>query len=930
MSNDFEDEMMTLTDDEAGDETSNQPGVQPGVQPSEEPAASSAAGSSTNDLPVRDDDDDDDDDEGGGGPRAVKFAKKFTIPLSSSHKKSAEDAVLELTPKLSKFIPEGKTASTMNWNLTTRHFNRDNERNNSNIGSFVLNAANNSEITTKRIHKAMERAHKSDTDVSGSYCLASNYDTMRLGFCLNNLHDMIASIIPSIGSFKLTPCQRLASAMVFQPMPEDIAASIEKEIAIGDPDQGTSCQFEHILSLGISPGCLPKFRFLNYAPGTGKTIIAIAACFSVICDDREWDKFKIAYKITHASSLFDQESGLVERVESVKLCKDLARLVLFQVPEALIDQWTNTLQDAARSAFKLYGKEIVVWSYQARQTKDPSKSLEAALNSGQCVFYVISQETRCRNVVRDHPHINYAICVMDEVTPKSGQRDDPKKFSQPACTLIINATVSNISRVCGVAGHHPLSYVFRGDWRSLSTFRDYDSGCSRLRQAARCCLLTHMFSPPDWLRKMVGKDGVEWMPPGTIVHRMTLQSVRSLQAKLYDSDLVKISLTDLFRLQLASDNYTPDHVFNQKSELIQGADAANERHEEIRKSFVTYLNEWISIRTAEWIASWISSIQKPEYMTDVGFETEKGRLKTAMLSLIDRVIKFRDAALACVDPNEVVEDAITLDDIELADRVIMSCCGKVMSRKAILEILKRGSMGITPKCPLCRHLLRSVKIGSGSVASSSSSSDTTTTPDVYDGLFVDVSLETVQNNLGHLSENDKLRSSIQWFKSKVTQQPGTLEGIAALLRLLANMKHNLRALVIVKEPHRTSNGSKREMIQKFRDRIPSNFNMQLIDGTSRDAGRSRDYKNMSKSGPHILFLFSSEYSSSSTVAGMDLHMTDVTIFESLNGASDQVVQAVGRCLRRKSTKQDTLKHIVILESARLYRRRDFRYDYRGE
>jgi hypothetical protein len=641
----------------------------------------------------------------------------------------------------------------------------------------------------------------------------------------------------------------------------------------------------------------------------------VAATVAALCDSKRWESLVEVYVQRKRDQLLDFRSGLLHvSTVSKEAVKRPARLALFLVPDQLIQQWGERLMSIRKAAFKKYGIRVCVWAKTQNLSHPDSEhpvSMERASKLSNPVFWVVSEQPSGRYAERDHPNVDYGVRVYDELTASVGSRDDPRLFSNPITNLVVNATLYNMASMTGKASHHPLSYFFDGNWTQLSDVSKF-----RASQPARCRALTYLCSPPDWLRSLIGADSTTRMPAGIQLHRLCLAK-KTVQTELIGSDLLKMTAFEVFCGQINTNvrglnemgaNLLHDKVRSPLKSLLSGSS--------INQKAVDVLSQIVASCDTDWMIALASHRHSFSCESDV-----KGGLDR----LTTRLQSFLETATACLDPNEdAVEDAVTLESIPVEKRIILSCCGKLADRDSIISLLSRRK-STTPKCPLCRTSLDLVGItsSSSSVEDASKASGSSTQLSVYESLFTDLSKESVIARFSHLPIDQQIGCGIQWFKDTLKTPPGTMQGIAALLTLVSDLKPALRALVVVKEPpqHLSSlalDTAKKTLLELFRKSLPSNFNVSLISarGKSTQTAVARYKSTAPTNEVLLLFLKEGVNQSDSTVAGLDLPMTSLTIFESKRGASSSLVQAVGRSLRMQSDPQQRSehKHIVILES----------------
>lgn len=824
----------------------------------------------------------------------------------------------------------------------------------SNLGYVLECSRNDTKHSIQFIHSKMRESNAYDTRPSDPFVMQSNCMQVTLRFAIKHFRVLLNSVVSDFGTFQLTPAQRLAAAMLLRPIdvprrtivkapsnPSDLRLAMqmcghERERRLGSDGVYRDVEredkingpvlYKTVVNMCIREGTLPNMLFCNPATGTGKTAITIAAVLSAICDDDNYERLVKTYRDNTSAVARGVYTGIEEtKCDDEVIVKQLARAAVFLVPEGVITQWKVHLESVRKAAMTKYGKNIKIWAEESRRTAKSAqeRSMKLALESPDPVFWVMSEQNRCQRLLKEYrSSIDYAVCVMDEQTAKSGTRQNPYNiFSQPVTSILTQATLGHLSRF-DMSSHHPVTYVFGGTYQST-----YKSGYYDTNRAARCCTLVHMCSFPDWLTETVFSSVVDKMPLGCHMHSIALRA-DTIQSRLYNCDLIEVPLAEIFKVQVTAGNSIPSYSTSVSGSVMTVLDALmNDAKKLLGKSksvsqrFVDFLRSWVEEHDNDWVQNtFVPSFQRLEWMTDVQFEREKTATVGWVERLKSKVQTFRETALSCVDETQVVECAVSLDEIPIERRVIINCCFKVVDREMIFELLKRDSS--QQKCPYCRKRFSSLKVSSAAQPSSSSSSSSNSTSDqarirneIYESLFTDLSLEAVKAQFDHLPLNDRIGASIQWFREKVSRRPpGTSEGIAALLTLASHIKPDVRALVIVKDPPVLQDRAyaRSQMLEKFVSKLPLNFNVALIDGTMKAIKKADDYKDPKNKNPHVLFLFLNS-DGKSTVSGMDLSMTDITFFETSQSGGDGLVQAAGRCLRTSSSSQPTYKHLVTIK-----------------
>ena len=368
--------------------------------------------------------------------------------------------------------------------------------------------------------------------IRSKFLMRSNRETATLAYALNHAEKLLASVPSDGGRYRLTPMQRIATALMLEPRAEETVEVALKKIH-ESKDLG--------VRLCKAPNQPLNFVINNLSVASGKTWETIYATMSAVATPLAWRATNEAY-MAKKSAGNPQAAGLTELPpygDKVQLC----RVVIALVPRPMIDHWVKTSMQMAET----FGEhKWITWSGTVCLRKATKKlagiartlpvAVEACTNGKCSLFWVMEATTKSSAAAtRTGPQFAIPFRIVDEGT---GTRHiEPRNFlnspeSPYMKTVICNATLDQLQKRTVHQRMHPLRVALDGETLDLS----------RHRHAA----LMAMCSQPSWLRLAVANSLAPLMPQGVLKIAMKVR-VASLAARLNKSDMIISSTDDLIK-----------------------------------------------------------------------------------------------------------------------------------------------------------------------------------------------------------------------------------------------------------------------------------------------------------------------------------------------------------------------------------------------
>lgn len=823
----------------------------------------------------------------------------------------------------------------------------------------LCHSSNATKIPTGCIYDVARRIHHECVSCANPFEMVSNKEQVSLDFAIRNLPKLMSGMIVDFGSFRLLPIQCLAASMLVSPYDDPVEIKVfepSDPSNPSDPSEPPSSSSSSpagpsnldaiarqvdswIDSPHLAPtthqrldgGRLPSFRFVDLPTGMGKTAVTISATMRMLGDDEVFERTKQTLlrqysgrpkdpveKTCPFSGIKSFEYPTAEEQRTAGPAPPIARLVIFSVPEQLMRHWVDALSSIRDEFARLYGKQLVVWheipparkrgrdqQAEAQGEQQPvPKSIEKAHQSGDCIAWVKSEQTRSEWIVKPTT-CHYLALVADQLTMNCGIKDDPyTQRARPCVHFLLLDSFLHLSAITPFYKHHPLSYVYNRSWMSMHDFVVHGNVAGNLAYAAHCVAITSLFSLPVWLVDAVGDACLPLMPSGFIMHRINFNNASSdIKSALDDSGIVRKDASTMLAQHMLAGLSDADRSLllahpHPVGILLDEAKSSGQDDGLISQSLLATVRAWVERHDEEWAQNM--------HTRELHVEAVRTERQAMMRRMVTRAKSFVDKAVELIDGEASPVDPVSFQPVDLGDRVWLGCCSSIIDVKSLAELAKRCiRLGAShPQCPACRSDLTSAGVLAHGVRAVAD--PPRRCPDGW------------SSRLARMQTDEQLEVAIQWFGAKV-KRSGTdlIEGIAALLDLCSTVvPSGLRALVIVQEPHWLRGGigfsaAKRRVLKRMADLLPSSFVVDLIDGLPADSVRCAQHKDTTRKAPHVLLHFS-KLLGTETVAGLDLPDTHLTVFESAFQSESNMLRAAQRSIRVETTGRQEWKHVVVV------------------
>ena len=752
------------------------------------------------------------------------------------------------------------------------------------------------EIPMKDIMESADAQHNEVLKKPWYVTERSNRDRVLARFILDNVDTLIEEVPIRCKDFDLLPEQRVAIMAMTNPMPVETYTSVEISYdAMKEITRSGARKQPFNVKYNIEAGALPVFTIADYCTGSGKTIMAIMAALSLLCCRERWTQLKTEYKDIYRNRIRERDSGLCKggSPDTAKL----ARLAIMFVPATMLSHWYKTALSAVFGVKEIFGQQLDVLVWKGLGCRGHEQTMQEAYQSGKPVLWVLPMEAESMRAVRQAPDIGYAVRIFDELNMTMRTRYDQLE-STPCFNYVTQATIESLEKSTHAQPRHPLRMAFGDNYRAMHHARDdmRHGNYKLVQQALEHFCKMRQFAAPEFLRRLIAEGVQRNMPQGLIVQKLKLRA-GTLAAVATGSDMVTTSLPSLVGSLLGSNvsvtvKETIKEIF-EKAEAMGLADILNE------------LDKYIA--------------QMPVFTQhDVNAKQSVQRLKERMMDILG---------------GNLPECPITMEPIKKADVRILKCCTAVLDVHSI--------PGCKGRCPLCRAPMGQMaqvadkkdgqegeedaegegeeakgpsNEGKGSnkngkrpieAAFSKGGPGSPSLKSKRVGEFVDSDDDEPEVE----AEDEQLPGVIPQdmqdaFESAISRISGenhySVDGIIAILKAQVNMNPASRMLLCFGFDRFQRTSVVSQIISRIGREVPGSV-ITDIDSCAKDYirmeyAKSRFDDPVRFATPHIFLLNTTDNSSS--VQGLDLHMTDLTIVADQCSLPTQR-QAAGRSLRMK-------------------------------
>ena len=665
----------------------------------------------------------------------------------------------------------------------------------------------------------------------------SNRDNVFAKYIYDNIEALIQHVPVRCRDFYLLPIQRVAIIAMTTPMPVETFTEVHiPRSAMEELSESRCRKMPYKVRYSLEANMLPSITLASYCTGSGKTIMATMAALSLLCSADKWAALRASYRDIMRSRIREADSGLAKGEELASM--QLARLAIIFAPPSMMTHWFNTAKSAVHG-FKEqsnFTEDIIVW----RGYSSYHNIAEAhALNKP--VLLIVPLESAMKDLERKTPGIGYAVRIFDELNlPMSARYDQPE--SVPCFTYITQATIELLRNSTDRQPRHPLRLAYKGPFAPVSYLysrirgRSWKDVQTILEQYAK----TRQFAPPEFLRSQVSLDVQHNMPKGVTVQRLSVRT-GTLAASVMGSEIINVTLPNLVRhlMSTSIQNHVKDQIAGifERAEMIKSAEILSELSDIMHNLPVTTLAE--------------------------------NNSKCAVQRLQERLRE--------IFTGDMPSDPITLEEIPRENVRILRCCTAVID----VESLKCCNR----KCPLCRAPINHVC----TIAEPSESEPKTTALGKRKFNFDDDDSED------ETTPDEAFAASIKELSSK---REYFTDGVIEALKVQVDQKNDSRIL-LCSGFGRMQHSCSEKLIDKITRKIPhvKIFNMDKLQGKS-DASDALAVYTQPHMHKHPVILLISTDNDSSSVQGLNLHCTDLTVIASRCSTGVQR-QAAGRSLRMR-------------------------------
>jgi len=744
------------------------------------------------------------------------------------------------------------------------------------------------EIPMKDIMESADAQHNEVLKKPWYVTERSNRDRVLAKFILDNVDTLIKEVPIRCKDFDLLPEQRVAIMAMTNPMPVETFTSVEiSHDAMKEITRAGARKQPFNVKYNIEAGALPVFTIADYCTGSGKTIMAIMAALSLLCCRERWTQLKTEYKDIYRNRIRERDSGLCKggSPDTAKI----ARMAIMFVPATMLSHWYKTANSAVFGIKEIFGQHLDVLVWKGLGCRGHEQSMQEAYQSGKPVLWVLPMEADSMKSVRQYPDIGYAVRIFDELNMTMRTRYDQLE-STPCFNYVTQATIESLEKATHAQPRHPLRMAFGDNYRAMHHVREdmVQGNYKNVQQAIEHFCKMRQFAAPEFLRRLVA-DGVQGnMPSGLIVQKLCMRA-GTLAAVATGSDMVTMSLPDLAGSLLG--NNTSIIVKEGIKEIFGKAEAMG-------------------------MADILDEIDKYIGQMPV-FNQMEINAKEAVRRLKDRMVGILGGNLP--------ECPITMEPIEKENVRILKCCTAVLDVNSI--------PGCRGRCPLCRAPMGQMaqmaekKDGGASDDSSMGEAAIDGAPGPSnEGKKPSIEASFGKSGPGSPSLKRKRGGDFVDSDDDEAEKDESLPGVvspevqadfeAKIEAISAENNYSVDAIIKVLKAQVEMNPASRMLLcfgfernqRSVVSQIMSRIQIEVqgavvtdIDSCAKDYVRMEHAKSrfddpVRCATPHIFVLNTTDNSSS--VQGLDLHMTDLTIVADQCSLPTQR-QAAGRSLRMK-------------------------------
>ena len=488
----------------------------------------------------------------------------------------------------------------------------------------------------------------------------TNKGRLMARFFLKNIDKLLLQVPVRCSDFFLLPSQRLAILALTTPMPREIHCRLTiPTSAMRELTKPGARKMAMDVRLALPANGLPAFALADYATGSGKTAMALMAALSLLCSAERWTHLQSKYREILSQRLLEPACGLL-RGEPVASSK-LARMAIVFAPPALVNHWYNTALSCVACLKEVYGRDVEVEVWKG----EPSRNgVLRAYESGKVIIGIYKADAEATSILRKSPGVGVAVRIYDELNTPITTRYD--SVESPVCfNYIVQATLDLLSGATDGQPRHPLRLAFGGNFVPTTRLVSMIQGGAYkdALYALGCAAKIRLFAAPDFLRRLVSNDVQRNMPGSIAVHRVSLRAA-TLSAVVTGAAVVRLTLP---QLAVAMLNETSGGCTSVSTELRDSIEALFEQAELLGTAEIL-----------ETLDDKLSGMPETDYAC---------HMKKAAVTRLRRTMEE-------VLGGELPTCPVTLDTIEKANVRILRCCTAVLDVNSLPVCNGR--------CPLCR------------------------------------------------------------------------------------------------------------------------------------------------------------------------------------------------------------------------------------
>jgi hypothetical protein len=346
-----------------------------------------------------------------------------------------------------------------------------------------------------------------------------------------NADTIAGSVHQKTSSFELTPAQMVAIYYIAYGSLTKIAYgyTMRKEAVLnanvvelypGEKFSLTDCHSVLLLDHEVMPS---KLRIVTFPMGTGKTIITVAAMQLVLFTPLGQ---KIARQILKQASR-DHATGY-SRVQhapdvAAMVTERIAPLVVFFVPNTVIDHWIRTMIDAQAECERLFHRRVRIWKGNSIK-KDP-KSVKLVFDDMEPTFWVLPLVPKSLDVLYEHADIAVSGVVYDEMNKSMAKKGIRLRSHIAGPVVVPQATIESLKS--GMETHQGNNFLasILGKGAMHSAAQLTRNIANRLYPEAQRALVDmasmRLSLPPETLMTMMASSSSHKMPAGIRIYNMT-------------------------------------------------------------------------------------------------------------------------------------------------------------------------------------------------------------------------------------------------------------------------------------------------------------------------------------------------------------------------------------------------------------------------